>query len=91
MDSTLTPEQAQQVIAEARGRIDAIDARIIALVRERTGVSAEVQAARIAVGGPRLALSRELEVLSRYRAALGPHGTDVAMLLLELCRGRRDA
>ena len=88
MDSTLTPAQAGQVIAEARGRIDDLDARIIALVRERMGVSAEVQTARIAVGGPRLALSRELEVLARYRAALGPQGTEVAMQVLELCRGR---
>jgi chorismate mutase len=88
MDSTLTPARAQQVIAEARGRIDDLDARIIALVQQRTGVSAEVQTARIAVGGPRIALSRELEILARYRAALGPQGTELAMLLLELCRGR---
>ncbi|MFC1417107.1 chorismate mutase [Streptacidiphilus cavernicola] len=88
MDSTLTPARAQQVIAEARGRIDDLDARIIALVQQRMGVSAEVQTARIAVGGTRIALSRELEVLARYRTALGPQGTEVAMQLLELCRGR---
>ncbi|MHA6760527.1 chorismate mutase [Streptacidiphilus sp. PAMC 29251] len=87
-NSTLTPAQAQQVITEARGRIDDLDARIITLVQERMAVSAEVQAARIGSGGPRLALSRELEVLARYRAALGPQGTEVAMQLLELCRGR---
>jgi chorismate mutase len=88
MDSTPTPAQATRVIAEARGRIDDLDAGIIGLVRERMAVSAEVQAARIAVGGPRLALSRELEILARYRTDLGPLGTDVAMHLLELCRGR---
>jgi chorismate mutase len=88
MDSTLTPTRARQVIAEARGRIDGLDDRILTLVRERMAVSAEVQSARIATGGPRLALSRELEILDRYRAALGPQGTEVAMQLLELCRGR---
>lgn len=86
--STLTAEQSAQVIAEARGRIDDLDARILALVRERMAVSSEVQTARIAVGGPRLALTRELEILGRYRTALGPQGTDIAMHLLELCRGR---
>ncbi|MFC1404429.1 MULTISPECIES: chorismate mutase [Streptacidiphilus] len=84
----LTVEQATTVIAEARGRIDELDERIIELIRQRTGVSAEVQTARIATGGPRLALNRELEILARYRAALGPQGTEVAMQLLELCRGR---
>ncbi|MEY9962378.1 chorismate mutase [Streptacidiphilus sp. MAP12-16] len=80
--------EAQAVIAGARQRIDDLDARIIALVQDRMAVSAEVQAARIATGGPRLALSRELEILARYRAALGAQGTEVAMQLLELCRGR---
>jgi chorismate mutase len=84
----LTPEQAATVIAEARGRIDELDQRIIELVRQRMGVSVEVQSARITTGGPRLALNRELEILARYRAALGPQGTEVAMQLLELCRGR---
>ncbi|MEZ0092142.1 chorismate mutase [Streptacidiphilus sp. EB129] len=84
----LTAAEAQQVIAGARERIDALDGRILALIQERMGVSAEVQQARIASGGPRLALSREMEILSRYRAALGPQGTEVALQLLELCRGR---
>ena len=84
----LTPEQAATVIAEARGRIDELDRHIIELVRQRMGVSAEVQSARITAGGPRLSLNRELEILARYRAALGPQGTEVAMQLLELCRGR---
>jgi chorismate mutase len=76
------------VIAEARTRIDELDGRILALVRGRMAVSAEVQAARIGSGGPRLSLAREMEILARYRAELGPLGTEVAMQLLELCRGR---
>ncbi|MCD0481922.1 chorismate mutase [Streptacidiphilus sp. ASG 303] len=79
---------AEAVIAAARSRIDDLDARIIDLVRQRRAASAEVQAARIAAGGPRLALTRELQVMERFRAGLGDPGAEVARLLLELCRGR---
>ncbi|EST29512.1 hypothetical protein N566_21940 [Streptomycetaceae bacterium MP113-05] len=72
----------------ARGRIDALDEQIIALVRERMTVSAAVQSARIAAGGRRVNLSREMEILARYRDDLGKPGTALAMTLLELCRGR---
>jgi chorismate mutase len=84
----LTKEAAEAVIAEARGRIDGLDAEILDAMLRRIAVSAEVQAARIAAGGPRLSLTRELEILDRYRVQLGGPGTEIAMLLLELCRGR---
>ena len=87
-DTSSPAPAADTVIAEARTRIDELDRRILGLVQERMAVSAEVQAARLAAGGTRLALSRELEILARYRSALGPQGTEVAMQLLELCRGR---
>ena len=83
-----TELRTDSAIAEARTRIDELDGRILALVQERMAVSAEVQAARIGGGGPRLSLSREMEILARYRDVLGPQGTEVAMQLLELCRGR---
>nr|WP_042451940.1 chorismate mutase [Streptacidiphilus jiangxiensis] len=86
--AALTKAQADAVIAGARARIDELDTRILDLVRRRVAVSAEVQAARIAAGGPRLSLTREMEILDRYRAQLGASGTEIAMLLLELCRGR---
>lgn len=75
-------------ITGARERIDELDTRIIALVRERMAVSAGIQRARIASGGRRVHLSREMEILSRYREELGRPGTELAMTLLELCRGR---
>ncbi|WP_323379319.1 chorismate mutase [Streptomyces durbertensis] len=78
----------ERVIGEARGRIDELDARIIRLVRERMEVSSRIQHARIAAGGRRVHLSREMEVLSRFRAELGGPGTTLAMTLLELSRGR---
>ncbi|MEU2710967.1 chorismate mutase [Streptomyces sp. NPDC007205] len=85
MTSTVTPEET---ITDARERIDALDDRIIGLVQERMAVSAVVQETRIASGGRRVNLSREMEILGRYREALGKPGTSLAMTLLELCRGR---
>lgn len=79
---------AAEVITGARARIDALDERIIDLVRERMTVSALIQESRIASGGRRVNLSREMEVLSHYRNALGKPGTALAMTLLELSRGR---
>ncbi|MET8244781.1 chorismate mutase [Streptomyces sp. NPDC005202] len=81
-------DEAASVITEARERIDALDDRIIGLVQERMAVSAVIQKARIASGGRRVNLSREMEVLSHYREALGKPGTTLAMTLLELCRGK---
>ncbi|GGN24193.1 chorismate mutase [Streptomyces fuscichromogenes] len=82
-----TPEAAE-VISGARERIDALDDRIIGLIQERIAVSAVVQEARITSGGRRVNLSREMEILGHYSAALGKPGTALAMTLLELCRGR---
>ncbi|MEB8344404.1 chorismate mutase [Streptomyces endophyticus] len=84
----IATETATAVISGARERIDALDDRIIGLVQERMAVSAVVQEARIASGGRRVHLSRENEVLGRYRDALGKPGTELAMTLLELSRGR---
>jgi len=83
--TTTTPEA---VIADARERIDAIDDRIIGLIQERAAVSAVVQQTRIASGGRRVHLAREMEVLNHFSEALGKPGTSLAMTLLELCRGR---
>ncbi|MGV9243241.1 chorismate mutase [Streptomyces sp. NPDC003710] len=80
--------EAAGVITGARARIDALDDRIIGLIQERMAVSAVIQEARIASGGRRVNLSREMEVLGHYREALGKPGTALAMTLLELCRGR---
>ncbi|WP_280895525.1 MULTISPECIES: chorismate mutase [unclassified Streptomyces] len=92
---TTTPEATaaqtpapEAVIADARERIDALDDRIIGLIQERVAVSSVVQQTRIASGGRRVHLAREMEILGRYREALGKPGTSLAMTLLELCRGR---
>ncbi|MFJ9740153.1 chorismate mutase [Streptomyces sp. NPDC101166] len=80
--------EAADVISGARERIDALDDRIIGLIRERMAVSAVIQDARLASGGRRVNLSREMEILNHYSEALGKPGTSLAMTLLELCRGR---
>jgi chorismate mutase len=82
-----TPEAAE-LISGAREQIDVLDARILTLIRERMAVSEQIQRARITSGGRRVNLAREMEILERYRAELGRPGTRLAMLLLELCRGR---
>lgn len=80
--------EAAHEITGARERIDALDARIIALIQERVSVSAQIQRARIGSGGRRVNLSREMEILARYREELGKPGTTLAMTVLELSRGR---
>lgn len=81
-------DEAASLIGDARTRIDALDDRIIGLVQERMAVSSVIQEARMTSGGRRVNLSREMEILGRYRDALGKPGTSLAMTLLELCRGR---
>jgi chorismate mutase len=81
-------DEAASLIEGARERIDGLDDRIIALVKERMAVSARIQEARIASGGRRVNLSREMEILTHYRDELGRPGTTLAMTLLELCRGK---
>lgn len=87
-DTTPAAPSSDEVIAATRTRIDDVDRRIIELVVERVALSREVQRTRIAAGGRRVQLKREMEVIARYREALDKPGTDVAMALLELCRGR---
>ncbi|RLU90480.1 chorismate mutase [Streptomyces griseocarneus] len=81
-------DEAAGVITDARKRIDDLDSHIIGLVQERMAVSAVIQRERIASGGRRVNLAREMEILTHYSGQLGKPGTTLAMTLLELCRGR---
>ena len=80
------PLAADQIRA-MRTRIDEIDQAIIDLWQERSRLSQQVGKTRIASGGTRLVLSREREIVERFRVALGPDGTQVALLLLRSGRG----
>ena len=81
-------QAAEEHIAALRARLDEIDQTIIDLWRERAAISQEVGATRVAAGGTRLVLSREQEILNRYREAIGADGTQLAMLVLRAGRGR---
>ncbi|GGK29202.1 hypothetical protein GCM10010124_22460 [Pilimelia terevasa] len=70
-----------------RARIDSIDTALLALWRERSGLSQQVGRARVAGGGTRLVLSRERQILARFKAALGEDGVAFALLLLRAGRG----
>jgi chorismate mutase len=83
---TDTPLAADEIRA-MRVRIDEIDQAIIDLWQERARLSQQVGKTRMASGGTRLVLSREREIVERFRQALGPDGTQVALLLLRSGRG----
>lgn len=82
-DADSTPEGIQAL----RERIDEIDHALIALWQERARLSQQVGRTRMASGGTRLVLSREREIVERFREALGADGTQVALLLLRAGRG----
>jgi len=86
-DSAPTPDAGER-IGDLRGAIDACDAEIIDLVRRRLAISQEIGELRASSGGTRLSLSREQQVLSRFRAELGPDGAQLGMMLLRQGRGR---
>ena len=90
MSTALSPstDQTTERIDDLRSEIDACDAQIIELVQRRLSISQEIGALRAATGGTRLSLSREAEVLNRFRLALGPDGAALGMMLLRQGRGR---
>jgi chorismate mutase len=86
----LVPQPATDADAQIgviRERIDEIDAAIMSLWQERAALSQRVGATRVAAGGTRLVLSRERQILDKYRDALGSDGTQLALLVLRAGRG----
>jgi chorismate mutase len=82
------PEDVQALsITSMRERIDEIDATIIQLWQERAGLSRQIGQVRIAAGGTRLVLSREQQIMQRFRERLGETGTQLALLVLRAGRG----
>lgn len=91
MSTTLDTDAAATAterIGELRTEIDACDAAIIELVQRRLAISGEIGRLRAAAGGTRLSLSREQQILEKFRTALGPDGASLGMLLLRQGRGR---
>jgi chorismate mutase len=79
-------EPAAQSIALIRQRVDEIDTAIIQLWQERAGLSQQIGMLRVATGSTRLSLSREYEILERFRGAIGMDGTPLALLMLKAGR-----
>lgn len=73
-------------IDELRKEIDWLDGELLRLVKRRAEISRTIGAARMAAGGTRIVVNREMDVLARYRD-LGPEGRKIAMALLALGRG----
>jgi chorismate mutase len=86
--ATLTPEQADAEIDRLREQIDSIDDEIVAIVLRRIETSKQIQAVRMTHGGRRREHSRELKIVNTYVDALGRTGSQLALTLLELSRGR---
>ena len=84
--TTSTDDTQADDIDELRKEIDWLDAEILRLVKRRAEVSQTIGAARMAAGGTRIVVNREMDVLARYRD-LGPEGRRIAMALLALGRG----
>lgn len=79
---------ADDQIGLLRQRIDTVDDEIIRLVNERVALSKQVGKLRASVGGPRLSITREHQIMGKFAQAIGPHGSALALLLLKISRGR---
>jgi len=86
MTSILTGDIAS--VDDGRARIDTLDAQLIELIGERRRVSSGIQQLRIDAGGSRVEHSRENAILRRYSDALGDAGVELALSVLDLCRGK---
>ncbi len=87
--SSGTPQTSPSVdIGQMRSRIDALDAEMVRMWQERTSLSQQIGAARVASGGTRLVLSREDQIIRKFRDELGPIGAELAVLILRAGRGR---
>ncbi len=83
-----TDASAVSSVDDGRERIDAIDGAIIELLAQRRHVSAQIQQLRISAGGSRVEHSRENAIIRRWADALGDGGVELAMAVLDHCRGR---
>jgi chorismate mutase len=84
----LDADSAQTEIVRLRQEIDEVDAELVSIVARRVALSKQIQAVRMAHGGRRREHSRELKIMNTYVDGLGRGGSQLALTLLELCRGR---
>lgn len=84
----VTADEVTAAVAKLRAEIDEIDAELISIVQRRIAVSKQIQAVRMSHGGPRRQHSRELKIVNAYVEGLGRGGSQLALTVLELSRGR---
>ncbi len=84
----LEVDPALAEIIALREQIDEVDAELVGIVQRRIALSKQIQAVRMAHGGRRREHSRELKIVNTYVEGLGRGGSQLALTLLELCRGR---
>ena len=84
----LEADPALAEIIRLREQIDEVDAELVGIVQRRIALSKQIQAVRMAHGGRRREHSRELKIVNTYVEGLGRGGSQLALTLLELCRGR---
>lgn len=87
-DPAAAADDVTALIARLREQIDEVDAELIGIVQRRIALSKQIQAVRMANGGRRREHSRELKIVNDYVEGLGRGGSQIALSLLELCRGR---
>jgi len=76
-------------VDDGRTCIDAIDEQLLGLLAHRRRVSTRIQQLRVEAGGSRVEHSRENAILRRYSEVLGDGGVELALAVLDHCRGRR--
>jgi chorismate mutase len=81
-------DEAAALIAQLREQIDEVDAELISIVQRRIALSKQIQGVRMSHGGPRRQHSRELKIVNTYVEGLGRGGSQLALTVLELSRGR---
>jgi chorismate mutase len=80
-------DEPMPAIEAMRRRIDELDATMIRLWQERAELSRRIGRARLEAGGTRLVLSREQQIVERFREGVGTDGTQLALLVLRAGRG----
>jgi chorismate mutase len=85
---TRDADEVAALISTLREQIDEVDTELISIVRRRVALSKQIQAVRMSNGGRRREHSRELKIVSTYVDELGRQGGQLALTLLEICRGR---
>ncbi|MCW2542389.1 MAG: chorismate mutase [Frankiales bacterium] len=74
-------------LTNLRREVDLLDQAMMHALIQRTELSSRIQAVRISLGGPRVDLQRERQIIDTYRHVFGHDGAELASLILRHSRG----